>query len=259
MSMDLIQSEDFALIQRMSTAMVTSGFFELAGGTSDRAIAQAAVKVMAGRELGIPPVAAMMGIHVIKGRVSLSAQLMLACAKRAGYRWDKHEAEGWCELDWYDADDNLLGKSKFHIDDAKKAELLKPGSNWIKYPKNMLFWRAAAIGVREFCPDAISGMMIHTPEELGQDIDPEDSGATAPRGSKEEQAEVMRGKLIEAGMAETQAAKEAEKFATPKGKKAKAKPEPLGSTDDDVPPELRAKALLTDAELDAQAAKQEKV
>ena len=257
MSMELIQPEEFTMIQRMGTAIATSGFFELAGGTGERAIAQAAVKVMAGRELGIPPVAAMMGIHVIKNRVSLSAQLMLACAKRAGYRWDKHEADGWCELDWYDAKDNLLGKSKFSIEEARAAGIVTPGSTWTKYPKNMLFWRAAAIGVREFCPDSISGMVIHTPDELGHDIDPEDSAAASPAFSKEGQAEVMRAQLVAAGMDEEKAAKEAEKFAAPKGKKAK--PEPLGITDDDLPPELQTKREPTDAELDAQFAKQDAV
>ena len=253
--MELIRQDDFEFMQKMSKAMIASAFFQVQGGTdSAQAVAQVVVKLMAGRELGIQPVAAMMGVNVIQGRVSLSAQLMLACAKRAGYSWEKHEADGWCALDWYNSTGKNIGRSKFTIEDAKAAGLVKPGSNWTKYPKQMLFWRAAAIGVREFCPDSVSGMVIHTPEELGQDIDPEDSSPVMPQGSKEEQAEVMRAKLIQAGVSEDAADKEAAKFTAPKGKKAK--PEPLEITDDDVPPILRP---MTDAEMDALAAKQEKV
>lgn len=254
MTMELITPDDFELTQRISKSLVASAFFQIAGN-DERAVAQAVVKVMAGRELGIQPVAAMMGVNVIQGRVSLSAQLMLACAKRAGYSYEVHEAEGWCEIDWF-RDGKLLGKAGFHIDEAKAAGLVKPGGNWTKYPKDMLFWRAVSRGVRRFCPDATAGMAVYAPDELGVEVDPESSNESGVQGSKQEQADVLRAKLIEAGKSEDEAQAEAAKFAAPKAKKGKAKPEPLEITDDDLPPELRGPS---DAELDAEFAKQESV
>lgn len=53
-------------IQRLGNILAASGYFSDA-----REMAQAAVKVMAGQELGIPPVASMMGINIIKGKVAL--------------------------------------------------------------------------------------------------------------------------------------------------------------------------------------------
>jgi hypothetical protein len=40
--------------------------------------------VLAGREMGIGPVASMTGIYIVKGRVTLSANLMAAQIKRSG-------------------------------------------------------------------------------------------------------------------------------------------------------------------------------
>jgi len=98
-------------------------------------------------------------------------------------------------------------------------------------------------------------MAVYAPDELGVEVDPEDSQPTPPQGSKAEQAEVMRAKLIEAGVSEDDAAKEAAKFTAPKGNKSK--PGRLKIVDDDVPPILRPEP--SDAELHALFAKQEKV
>ena len=57
-----------------------------------------------------------------------------------------------------------VGESKFTIEDAKRAGLIKPDSAWLKYPRAMLFSRAISQGARLFCPDAIGG--IYTNEEM---------------------------------------------------------------------------------------------
>jgi hypothetical protein len=257
MTLDLIRPDDFELMQRIGSSLIASAFFPTSANSKEQSIAQACVKIMAGRELGLPPVASMMGVNVIQGRVSLSAQLMLACAKRAGYGYDVHEADGWCSIDWYRAaDGKLLGKSSFSMDEAKEAGLVKQGGNWTKYPSDMLFWRAASRGVRRFCPDATSGMAVYAPDELGVEVDPEDSAPSPIQGSREAQAEVLRGKLIEAGMSEEQAAAESAKVVQPRGKKTGPRPvTALEITDDDLPPELRADP--TDRELDLLFAKEE--
>src|SRR3972149_5956164 len=51
--------------------LAKSGFF-----ADSREAAQCVTKILAGRELGIGPVASMTGIYIVKGRVTLSANLM---------------------------------------------------------------------------------------------------------------------------------------------------------------------------------------
>ena len=62
----------------LGTVLARSGYFQDA-----RDAAQAVVKVLAGRELGFPPIASMRGIHIIKGQVALSANLIAAAIKRS--------------------------------------------------------------------------------------------------------------------------------------------------------------------------------
>src|SRR5687767_13340910 len=66
-------------IFRLGDVLAKSGYFQDA-----RDAAQAVVKVLAGRELGIGDIAAMTGIYIVKGRVTLSANLMAALVKRSG-------------------------------------------------------------------------------------------------------------------------------------------------------------------------------
>lgn len=146
--------------------LARSGYFQDA-----RDAAQTFVKILAGRELGIGDVAAMTGIYIVKGRVTLSANLMAALVKRSGrynYRVLKMDDTG-CEIEFYE-DGHPCGKSAFTAADARAAGL--GGDNWKKFPKNMLFARAMSNGVKWFCPD-VSMAPIYTPDELGAAVDGE--------------------------------------------------------------------------------------
>ena len=63
----------------MADLFVKSGYFK---GVKD--VAQAAVKIMAGNELGIPPTAALRGIYLVEGNITLAAHLMAAMIKKSG-------------------------------------------------------------------------------------------------------------------------------------------------------------------------------
>jgi hypothetical protein len=138
-----------------------SGFF-----ADTRAAAQAVVKVLAGRELGFGPVASMTGVNIIKGRVTLSANLIAAAVRRSGrydYRVRRLDDQG-CEIEFLMSGE-VIGMSSFTMDDAKKAGLAG-GDNWRKYPRNMLFARAISNGAKWFCPDVFGGSPVYTPDEL---------------------------------------------------------------------------------------------
>ena len=152
-----IQPRNIQELENFASMASASGYFSDA-----REAAQAMVKIAAGLEMGIAPIQAMTSIHVIKGRVTLSANLMAAMVRRAGFRyqvrWEKSEA---VTIEFFEAGQSI-GESRFSIQDAKQAGL--GGQNWKGYPRNMLFARAMMNGVRWYLPELALG--IYDPEEL---------------------------------------------------------------------------------------------
>ncbi|HEX7313265.1 MAG TPA: hypothetical protein VF297_05065 [Pyrinomonadaceae bacterium] len=147
--------------------LARSGYFQDA-----RDAAQTFVKILAGRELGIGDIAAMTGIYIVKGRVTLSANLMAALVKRSGrynYRVVEMTDKG-CEIEFFE-DGQPVGRSSFHEHEARAAGLTG-GDNWKKFPRNMYFARAMSNGVKWYCPD-VSMAPIYTPDELGAQVDGE--------------------------------------------------------------------------------------
>jgi hypothetical protein len=131
-----------------------------------------AVKVLAGREIGFGPFAAVNGIHIIKGKPSISANIMAAAVKshpsydyRVRSMTDKEVTIEFFEV--VDGKRESVGKSEFTAADAAKAGTQNMG----KFPRNMLFARAMSNGVRWYCPDVFSGNSVYTPEELGARTD----------------------------------------------------------------------------------------
>lgn len=157
-------------LQRVARMCAESKFFQ---NSTD--LAKACVTIEAGAELGLPPVVSLTGINIIKGRVTLSANTMAACMKRAGYKLKTRFAPDSCAITVIDPDGEELGVSEFSLADAKRAGL--SGGNWQKYPRNMLFARAVSNAARWFAPEVLTG--VYTPEELG-DTDFEEAPAPAP-------------------------------------------------------------------------------
>lgn len=195
--------------QRLGKMLAASGYFS---DVSD--LAQAAVKVMAGEELGIAPVAAMMGIHLIKGKVSLSANLIAALVRRHGYNYriTRLEATG-CELEFIGKSGEVLGLSGFSEAEAKKAKVFN--EMYEKYPRNMYFSRCISNGAKWYCPEVMSGLPVYVPEELGATVDGE--GEIVHEAPAEAAKAVGRRKIAEMKAVVTPA------------------PAPFEASDDDIP------------------------
>jgi hypothetical protein len=162
--LDMGSLSDPAELGRMLAA---SGYF-----SDVKDAAQAVVKVLAGRELGIPPIAAMTGVFIVKGRVTLGANLIAALIKRHP-KYDLRVVEltnERCEIAFLQ-DGEQIGTSEFTIQDARQAGL--SGDNWRHYPRNMLYARAVSNGAKWFVPDVFAGGPVYTPDELGAEVDPE--------------------------------------------------------------------------------------
>jgi hypothetical protein len=122
-----------------------------------------------GRELGIPPVAALNTIVIVNGRLTMEAKAMLAVAnQRAGVTWGVESTNKGCTITFSRPGFQPL-KSTFDELDAKAAGL-SGKDNWKAYPKDMYFARAAARGIRQIAPDAVLGLYL--PEEVQDFIMP---------------------------------------------------------------------------------------
>ena len=144
-------------IMVMAKTFAESGMF-----TDAKAMGQAFVKIQAGQEIGIPPFAAMSGIHIIQGKPTLGAGLIASAVKGSGkydYKVLKLD-DKICSVDFLQGGE-VIGNSSFSIEDAKKAQT----KNIDKFPKNMLFARAISNGVKWFCPDVFAGP-VYVPEEM---------------------------------------------------------------------------------------------
>lgn len=135
--------------------------------------AQAVVKIMAGKELGLSPFQAVSGIYMVNGKLALQSNVMASLiknSKKYDYSVEVLTNEE-CSIVFYQKiqgkDDTPLGTSSFTIKDAAKAGLVNKDV-WKSYTKNLLFARSLSNGARWFCPDIICGWT--TTEEM-QDIE----------------------------------------------------------------------------------------
>jgi len=132
---------------------------------------RAVVRIMAGAELGFPPVYSLTKIHMVKGKIALGYEAMARLIKSSGkYRYDVDEmSRERCQLTWYELVNGMnwarVLENDFSIEDAKQAGLVKDESGWTKYPREMLFSKALSHGARVVCPEVIGG--AYTAEDFG--------------------------------------------------------------------------------------------
>lgn len=134
-----------------------------------------------GRTLGITPVAAITGIHVIEGKPSASSGLIGALVRKAGHKLRvKSDGMTTATAQIVRADDpDFTYECTWNLERAAQAGLceIKNGKPWArdrngkptaweKYTAAMLKARAITEVARDACEDVLFGLH-YTPEELG--------------------------------------------------------------------------------------------
>jgi hypothetical protein len=116
------------------------------------------IAMQAAESLGITPFQAIQGIDVIKGKMSLSAELMRALILRDGHtlRVDVLTENGCRLLVARREHPDEVQQFDFTLEDAKRAGLT--GGNWAAHPKAMLLARCTTMAARAVFPDVIGGM-----------------------------------------------------------------------------------------------------
>lgn len=125
---------------------------------------QAVAKILAGAELGIPPIQALNSFHIVKGKIMAHYSTIAAGVRRAGYDYRvlAHTDEV-CEIEFLGRDKSVIGEHSYSVSEAKKQGT----QNMEKLPKVMLFARCISQGARMYVPEAFNGAVIYSHEERG--------------------------------------------------------------------------------------------
>lgn len=182
-----VKVESIRDLQTLGSILYQSGFFKDVDSAK-----QSVVKVLAGAEIGLGPVASMTSINIIEGKPSFSSNLIASKIKSHpdyDYVVDNLTTKG-CTVSImesqpvYDKDDDgkvvrymmsKVGEFTFEEADAKAANLLGK-NNWKTYPKAMYFSRAISQAARVYCPDVFHSVIPYTVEELAPDIELSEHG-----------------------------------------------------------------------------------
>ncbi len=121
---------------------------------------------------GMHPATAARDFHIINGRPSMKAEIMMARFQADGglVRWKEYSDIRACAVFSHPASPDPV-TIEWTIETAKKAELLS-NKMWQKYPRAMLRSRVVSEGIRTVRPGVLMGM--YTDEEI-RSFTPSDS------------------------------------------------------------------------------------
>lgn len=169
----ILSPQGFQAAMTLAETLVGSGFLP----SAIQEPAQALAIILAGQELGLPPMRSLREINIIQGKPCMSAELMLSQFKRKGGRAE------WVSSDESEARLRLVApngdkhEEVFTLGDAAKAGI-GGKDNWKKYPKAMLRARCSSAGLRAL--GYADG--VYDPDEMG--------AVTTPSGEVVELPEV---------------------------------------------------------------------
>lgn len=160
-------------------------YFEASGlGPKDmRQAKQLLIAIMAGSEVGLPPIQAVLSIALINGRPTMWGDGLLAIVLSQGFK-----VEEWMEGTGDDRiayckvtrpDTKQVIERFFSVEDAKEARLWGKEGPWQTYRRRMLQMRARSWAIRDGAADVTRGIMVR---EEAEDFD-EDAVVTNVDGS----------------------------------------------------------------------------
>ena len=156
---------------KLAQILVASRLLPRAISTPEAAV----TVIMAGRELGLTAMQSLRSIHIIEGKPTMSADLMVALVKRSPVCRHFSLVESTAERATYETqrrDDPSPTRLSFTLDEARAAGVASK-DNWRKFPAAMLRARAASALVRAVYPDVLLGVYDSDSGEL-------DDAAPAP-------------------------------------------------------------------------------
>ena len=145
-------------LRMLAQDLLNSGMFPAV-----KNVAGAVTIIEYGRELSIPPVAALQTMAIVNGRLCMEAKAMQAIFQNHGGDIkiiERSKVRAKIEL-------SKVGREPYvheYTMEQAKQEKLSGKDNWTKMPETMLYWRAVATGIRLYDPGVIFG--LYSKEEL---------------------------------------------------------------------------------------------
>lgn len=130
----------------------------------------AAVAMIFGAEIGLPPMTALNRVVVISGKPTLDAQGMSALIRQAGHSLTGEVSDTSATAIGRRKDTGDEMKVSFSLEDAKRAGLIRNGGPWTKFPGSMCWARAVSQLARELFSDVLMGFS-YVPEEMQAVVD----------------------------------------------------------------------------------------
>ena len=158
-------ASEWQVITQMANVLIKSGLVPDEARSPEKVIAI----MLKARELGVPPMQALSSIYIVKGKPTLSADLMVALVRREGHKvWVVETSNERCVMGGHRrGEENRPIEVTFTLDDAKRAGLLD-SQTWKKFTAAMLYARCASRIAKMIDPGALAG--IYTPEEMGATV-----------------------------------------------------------------------------------------
>lgn len=120
-----------------------------------------------GQSLGIKPIAALNGINVIKGKPTMSADLMASVVRKAGHKLRVRQEGMSVRAQLIRSDDpEFIYEAVWDEARARRAQLWGQRGPWSLYPEQMLRSRAITEVCRQGASDCLYGV-VYSPEEIG--------------------------------------------------------------------------------------------
>lgn len=140
------------------------------------------VSIVAGQELGLPPMQALRNVHIIKGKPVMSADGMVGLCLGSGLAeyFSCIEEDDHCVT--YETKRRGAPQPQrctWTIEDAQRAGLMN-NDNWRRYPRAMLKARCKAVLARDVYPDVLAG--CYDTDEAREFSGPQPVPTAAPRG-----------------------------------------------------------------------------
>jgi hypothetical protein len=187
-------AEELKNLKDLAQTFISSGLIPRAIDKPEKAI----VVMLKGKEAGVPPLQALAHIHVIDGKPSMSAELMLSQLYKniPGFLHEFTEtSNAACKMrvkrpgtEWQ--------PFAFTMQDAMAAGLTGKGP-WKAYPAAMLRARCISSMAKAIGPEALAGIS-YTPEELGAEIDGTGAVVSIPEAAQDKVARLRAAAKAEA-------------------------------------------------------------
>lgn len=161
-------------------------------------------------ELGVSPVRGINAIHVIEGRPSISANLMLSLVRERIPTFEMEVVEATAKKNVVRhrrRPDRDWSVCEYTIEEAQAANLTGK-DNWKRHPTDMLFARNTSRMCRWSYPDVLHGF-VHTPEELEESMVRSVSHVREVTVEAAEKAKVVEAVVVPATPAEDKVNEEA--------------------------------------------------